>query len=65
MYVDIGIPESSIYNCSKPLHIDAAAEVSIKRANQDSTSRVVIISHALFYRFSLPLPKWLVISPAG
>jgi hypothetical protein len=58
--------EISIYNCGKALHTDAAAEVSIKKANQDSMSKLcqkelVIISHALIYRFSLPLPKCLVI----
>ena len=63
---DISSLEISIYNCAKPLHADAAAEISIRKANQDSTSKLcrkelVIISHTLIYRFSLPLPKCLVI----
>lgn len=63
---DIGNPEISIYNCAKPFHTDATAEVSIKKANKDNTSKLgrkelVIISHTLIYRFSLPLPKCLVI----
>lgn len=66
MTLGIRSTEISVYNSAKPLYTDAAAEVSIKEANQDSMSKLcrkelIIISHTLIYRLNLPLPKCLVI----